>query len=92
MTEPLTDEELDHVENEIIWVLAPELARRLIEEIRATREALRFVRQTVHQAHHDGWSIETCPKNICDAVAQALGEKPPPYWHGQFPFRKLEKP
>jgi hypothetical protein len=37
-------------------------------------ETLVFVRQTIHQAHHEG-PIEACPKNTCDAIAQALGER-----------------
>lgn len=35
------------------------------------RDQLRFVRQTVHQAHHDG-PIAGCTKTTCRAVADAL--------------------
>ena len=35
------------------------------------RQVLAFVRQTVHQAHHEG-SIEACEKNTCDAATRAL--------------------
>jgi hypothetical protein len=42
------------------------------EEILRLRAELHFVRQTVHQAHHEG-PVESCPKNTCDAVAKALG-------------------
>ena len=44
--------------------------QRLIAQL---RETLRWVREAVHQAHHEG-AIEECPKNTCDAVRQALAK------------------
>ena len=44
---------------------------RRVEELEAT---LKWVRQTVHQAHHEG-EIETCRKNTCDAVTKTINPK-----------------
>ncbi len=37
-------------------------------------EALRWVTQTVHQAHHDG-AAEECPKTTCSHAWSVLGER-----------------
>ena len=44
-------------------------------ELRQMRELLKWVRQTIHQAHHDG-EIEKCPKNTCNAITQVLSSLP----------------
>jgi hypothetical protein len=43
----------------------------------AERDVLiRWLTQTVHQAHHDG-PIEQCPKTTCSAIRAALREREP---------------
>lgn len=37
------------------------------------RETIRHMRQTIHQAHHEG-PIEGCPKTSCAAAARVLME------------------
>jgi hypothetical protein len=39
--------------------------------IAESREFMRWVRQTVHQAYHEG-TIEECPKNLCKAISRYL--------------------
>lgn len=46
-----------------------------IEEAERLREALIFIHQQVHQAHHDG-PIEMCKKTTCVEAAKALNEEP----------------
>lgn len=40
------------------------------------RDTLRFMRQTIHQAGHDG-PMEDCPRNTCQAATVALTELEP---------------
>jgi hypothetical protein len=47
-----------------------------LAQVAELREALRWVHQTVHQAHHDG-PIDGCRKNTCGAVVRALAETEP---------------
>lgn len=42
--------------------------------IKELKDTLKFVRQSIHQAHHDG-GIETCRKVTCDAIAKSLQEE-----------------
>lgn len=50
----------------------------LLAEREELREAVRWVAQTVHQAHHQEQpgTFETCPKSTCDHAAKVLGRKP----------------
>ena len=51
------------------------LAKKLARAI----DDFRWVKQTVHQAHHDEETIENCRKNTCVAInhtVAAIGEKP----------------
>lgn len=36
-------------------------------------DTLKWVAQTVHQAHHDG-PLETCPKNTCSAAVATIAK------------------
>lgn len=47
-----------------------ELRHSVIPKLLGT---IRFIAQTVHQAHHEG-PQETCPKSTCDAARTVLGE------------------
>jgi hypothetical protein len=49
-------------------------AHGLRAQVALLKGALRFVRQTVHQAHHEG-DIKGCAKNTCRAITQALEEE-----------------
>lgn len=42
--------------------------------MRDIREGLKWVAQTLHQAHHEG-PIEECPKGTCDHAMKLLGRK-----------------
>lgn len=46
---------------------------RLIVAAPEMLDALRFTRQTVHQAHHDG-PIDECPKNTCAHLSQIIAK------------------
>lgn len=49
-------------------------ARLAISYGKEGADLLRFVRQTVHQAHHNG-PIEACSINSCVAIAKHIGER-----------------
>lgn len=49
-------------------------AKAMVETItKEMNEALKGVRQQVHQAHHEG-PIESCAKGTCKSISMALGE------------------
>ena len=59
-------------ENRELIVKAINSHDKLVEAVRVLRENLRWVAQTVHQAHHETGTYQTCSKNTCDAVNQVL--------------------
>ena len=46
----------------------------LEDKLRITKEALDWVRQTVHRAHHDEESLNDCRRNSCIGAKQALAK------------------
>lgn len=61
---------LDELEHHHGQATSAEEARAELTEL---LETIRWVRQAVHQAHHQG-EIEGCPTNTCDAARQALAK------------------
>ena len=45
-----------------------------LKRIEVLEERLDWLRQTVHQAHHEG-SLDECQKNTCDGAIQVLGKR-----------------
>ena len=48
--------------------------KELEAKLRIAKEALDWVRQTVHRAHHDEESLNDCRKNTCIGAKQALSK------------------